>query len=485
MTSAHRFLALLSACILAPAAALAAGPYGHTILAEKTIQEIRSGATPTSAELRRLLDDPDCRRSFRGGAIAPDLAEEVHYGKTGELARNLVATARQHEAQAARDRDPAAFKRAQRELAFAYGWMSHLAADVEIHPKVNGLTGDAWSHNTTAQKAIHAAREAQLSAYLEKLYPAAANNFDVSVPYEFMASVMGTSDARLRQAMVVLKGKASAELVARSKVILSPAQLEAIWGGSVRSAMSDGRDLMARPDSVGNWDMDAGGKMSTEEFESWRNLVLKVCGGKLPPGWGAHYVDWYRQLESEWSKLKGMSEEQRLARVREIVGAAKPSAGSKPAPPKKDGRKLLTKREYYPDRKVKEEYTYYQDANGQVVRVGMDRMWHPNGKLSDEVEMVAGLIHGVWKRYYDTGELMCEETYVKGISNGPLTRFHRNGKKSEYGVTVKGNKDGVWTTWYDDGVKEGTDEYINGGRIRGKSHRWGRDGRELQLAGDW
>jgi hypothetical protein len=95
MLARTRRAALLVLVLCSPAYARAAGPVGHVILAEKTLHEIASGSIAVPADIRQALTDPECRRAFRGGAVAPDICEETsHYGKTGELARNLVETAR-------------------------------------------------------------------------------------------------------------------------------------------------------------------------------------------------------------------------------------------------------------------------------------------------------------------------------------------------------------------------------------------------------
>ncbi len=455
----------------------AAGPVGHTILAQKTINEIRAGSVPASRELKDALADPECQRAFRGGAVAPDIAEQAsHYGKTGELARNLVETAKFYLERANQSHDPKEIKRAQKQLAFAYGWLSHCAADLDIHPKVNGFTGDAWSHNDKGQKTIHAAREAQLCKYLTELYPDAAKPFDVSVPYDFMSAVTGIPEAKLRQQMGVLKGKAAAEQWAKSKVSLTREQLEAIWGPCVRASMADGRVLVGNPDRMQNWDLDCGGRMTTEEFEALRNLVLAINGGRLPPNWATSYIEWFE-------KTRGLSASARRAKLAELMGGAKSTASTGSKAEKTPG--LQTYREYYPDKKLKMEYTYYLDANGRKLQHGTTRMWHPNGKLSDEVGMVKGLIHGTWKSYYPSGELMYEHAYANGLQNGPGTRFYKSGSKESYGLYVNGKPDGVVTTWHENGQRSGVDEYDNGNRIRGKSKRWDTNGREMQLVGDW
>jgi hypothetical protein len=341
---------------------------------------------------------------------------------------------------------------------------------------VNGFTGDAWVHNDKGQKTIHAAREAQLTAYLTHLYPQASGPFDVSIPYDFLSGVTGISEARLLQSMGVLKGKAAAEQWAKSKVTLTMEQLESIWGPSVRSSLADSRTLVGNPDAMQNWDLDCGGRLSTEEFEALRKLVLELNGGTLPPGWAVSYVSWFE-------KTRGLSPAAQRAKLKELMGTAQ-ATGTKSVK-QSGGPTLQTYSEYYPNKQLKIQYTYYLDANGKRFQHGTCRMWRSNGKLSDDVPMAHGKIQGVWKAYIASGELMFEQTHFEGRLNGPAVRYYPSGQKEEYGLNVNGQKDGVWTTWHENGQKKGEDEYQNGSRIRGKSRRWDDTGRELQLVGDW
>lgn len=78
---------------------------------------------------------PDTRNAFFHGSIGPDmgyfpgadplLAELAHYARTGTFCRALVDEA---------DTDV--------ERAFAWGWVTHVLADVAIHPLVNEASGE-------------------------------------------------------------------------------------------------------------------------------------------------------------------------------------------------------------------------------------------------------------------------------------------------------------------------------------------------------
>ncbi len=76
------------------------------------------------------IASPGCVGSFYVGCLAPDIgyfpmgdslvSDLAHYIRTGDLARALVNTSRD-----------------SREVAFAWGWVSHLLADISIHPLIN------------------------------------------------------------------------------------------------------------------------------------------------------------------------------------------------------------------------------------------------------------------------------------------------------------------------------------------------------------
>ncbi|MBB4635211.1 zinc dependent phospholipase C family protein [Longimicrobium terrae] len=78
---------------------------------------------------------PEARNAFLHGSIGPDmgyfpggdslLAELAHYARTGAFCRALVDEAR-----------------TDVERAFAWGWVTHVLADVAIHPLVNEACGE-------------------------------------------------------------------------------------------------------------------------------------------------------------------------------------------------------------------------------------------------------------------------------------------------------------------------------------------------------
>ena len=89
--------------------------------------------TPARAPVS--LSRPGVEEAFLHGAMAPDMgfipgthrlvSELAHYVRPGDLARALLRTAG-----------------SAQEEAFAWGWASHLAADVAIHPLVGYAVGE-------------------------------------------------------------------------------------------------------------------------------------------------------------------------------------------------------------------------------------------------------------------------------------------------------------------------------------------------------
>ncbi len=304
--------------------ALAAGPMGHYLIAQNAMDQIRAGRAPAPAELQHLLTEAECRRAFCGGAVGPDLDEgRTHYNNTADTARRLMEAARDDMRRAGAARDNDALAKAKRELAFAYGWYSHCAADLNIHPKVNGVTGDTYRFNTPAEKGIHAAQEAQLAAYLKMVMGGPDKRYDVSIPYEFVSRVLGVSEPSLRQSASVLQGKAAGENAFGGKVTLTREQLERLWGPSVRGSVQQTLDFLADTRRMGNWDLDCG-EMSTQEFDQLRRDVIEQNGGTLPKDWGKKYLEWYR-------KLKGLRGDERMRRIGELVHGTSGSA----TPPKR------------------------------------------------------------------------------------------------------------------------------------------------------
>lgn len=103
----------------------------HLILADRVLSSWRE--RPRHAPVR--ADRPEVVEAFLHGALAPDMgfipgtdrlvSDAVHYVDTAGFTRRLLDLAR-----------------TETEEAFAWGWASHVLADVQIHPLVGRAVGE-------------------------------------------------------------------------------------------------------------------------------------------------------------------------------------------------------------------------------------------------------------------------------------------------------------------------------------------------------
>jgi hypothetical protein len=284
----------------------AAGAYGHFIIASRAIDGIMSGKQAVPDDLKAALADPECRKAYCGGAVAPDICEDAsHYGNTGDLVRAMGAKAMSNLESAKKLGDPAKIKQAQIQLAFSYGWLSHCAADVNIHPFVNAIAGDSYRYCTESQKAIHAGQEVQLDKYLAANYLKPGEKYAVTVPEDFLSEFVGLKPATLRHNLRVLNIRVTGELAGKELVYLNKDKvLKPKWDDCVKDCIRDSETLVGNPGLMGNWDLDSG-PISTNDFRDLRMLVKQANGGKLPADWSSHYLDYYRKAMDIIAKSKG------------------------------------------------------------------------------------------------------------------------------------------------------------------------------------
>lgn len=98
----------------------------HFLLASRVLDRWRE--TPSDAPF--AVADPSARSAFLYGSIAPDLgyfpagerlvSDLVHRVRSGDMARTLLATAR-----------------TELQLAYTWGWVTHLLGDLAVHPLIN------------------------------------------------------------------------------------------------------------------------------------------------------------------------------------------------------------------------------------------------------------------------------------------------------------------------------------------------------------
>lgn len=314
-----RFLRLvfLAAVALSALEASASGPIGHTIIASKAAALIRAGQLAAPLELREALKDPQGLRAYLGGAVGPDLEEPTHNGNTAAVAEHMLATAQADLAAAKRSKDPRRTKTAQEEVAFAYGWLTHSAADLNIHPVVNAATGDTYRQNNLQMKAKHGELEAAYTAYLG--HGGVLPKYQPKILLSFLHRTLGTSMESLAAEAESLRSKANAEreyAYARGRVSGFDEDFKRAEAGTMRDIAA----FTKSPKAFGNWDLDCG-RISTAEFDRLREAAIQANGGKLPDNWGALYLQWH-------AKTRGLPPTDLVEALADLIaGKSRPQPG--------------------------------------------------------------------------------------------------------------------------------------------------------------
>lgn len=297
----------------------AAGAMGHNALGSIAIDRILNGTYAAPPELKEALKDPKVRQAFLGGSVGPDLfPTRTHRGNQSGFTQQMLNNAWQQ--YKAAGNDPAQKAKAAENLAFAYGWLAHVAADLNVHPKINGIVGDTYDENNAGEKGTHAALEAQLYAYLRRV-AGIKDGFDARFPTDFIAEQLGVDPGEVKRAISRIRIIAAGEIGASNQVKLTDKQLKDAWSEAVREGMADTRRFLEKPTNFENWDLDCG-KISTEDFEWLRKAVMELNGGKLPKDWGKDYMNL-------WNQIKDLPPGDRYNRLAAAMGKPKETTTNK------------------------------------------------------------------------------------------------------------------------------------------------------------
>jgi antitoxin component YwqK of YwqJK toxin-antitoxin module len=104
----------------------------------------------------------------------------------------------------------------------------------------------------------------------------------------------------------------------------------------------------------------------------------------------------------------------------------------------------------------------------KAIQNGIHREFNKHGVLVTEGKMVDGMREGVWREYYDTGELAIMQHYVKGEPHGKFTSFHLNGAKWSEGTHNNGRCTGMFRVYNENGELVRTMNYKDGTLVEEK-----------------
>ncbi len=83
-------------------------------------------------------------------------------------------------------------------------------------------------------------------------------------------------------------------------------------------------------------------------------------------------------------------------------------------------------------------------------------------KVSEGIIDDEGNINGVWKDYYDSGELRDKGNYKNSMKSGEWTYFFKDGKTEQKGEYLRDKFEGNWLWYYPDGAVWRDENYFNG-----------------------
>jgi antitoxin component YwqK of YwqJK toxin-antitoxin module len=137
-----------------------------------------------------------------------------------------------------------------------------------------------------------------------------------------------------------------------------------------------------------------------------------------------------------------------------------------------DGRRLITKVNYFQGTRNKKTEAVYLDARS--VMTEPDDFW--TARFADYENVDEQLRHGPWKTWYSNGQVQLEGAYHNDKETGTFTWWHPNGQKAVAGEYADGLQQGSWVWWHANGQKATIGDYRQGQQV-GLWRQWDSDGR--------
>tara|TARA_Y100000739_G_C20597292_1_gene461026 strand:+ start:488 stop:1156 length:669 start_codon:yes stop_codon:yes gene_type:complete len=95
-----------------------------------------------------------------------------------------------------------------------------------------------------------------------------------------------------------------------------------------------------------------------------------------------------------------------------------------------------------------------------------EKTYYKNGNLDEEGEkLTIYRKDGVWKKYYDTGELWWTSNWENGIESGVQITYYKSGKVHWESNIINGKTEGLKKSYYENGQLRILYNYKNGKRV--------------------
>ena len=132
----------------------------------------------------------------------------------------------------------------------------------------------------------------------------------------------------------------------------------------------------------------------------------------------------------------------------------------------------MSEKNYYDNGKLKSEFE--KNDNGKLD--GIYREYYENGQLKLECTYKDGQLDGISKEYYKNNQLSCEYNFKNGQLDGLCKEYYDSGKIKEEYYCKNGEFEGIYKKYYTNGKEKSEYNYKNG-RISGI-------GKEYRINGD-
>jgi hypothetical protein len=137
-----------------------------------------------------------------------------------------------------------------------------------------------------------------------------------------------------------------------------------------------------------------------------------------------------------------------------------------------DGRRVVTKVDYYPGKKQKRTEIIY--LGPEVTQDTSDEFW--SARMAKFTSEGKNLRHGLAKAWYSNGRLESEGTYQFGKKSGTFTFWHENGQVAAAGDYRDDLPEGQWVWWHENGQRSAFGRYQDG-QLTGEWRWWAENGK--------
>ncbi|WP_248724214.1 toxin-antitoxin system YwqK family antitoxin [Seonamhaeicola sp. ML3] len=111
---------------------------------------------------------------------------------------------------------------------------------------------------------------------------------------------------------------------------------------------------------------------------------------------------------------------------------------------------------------------------------GYAREYYKSGVLKSEGNYIEQELNGIWRSYFDTGEIEWEIAYLNGYKHGVYRQFFRNGNLRLEGVNSEDKQNGIEKRFYETGYLHWEGHFLND-EFHGVWKEYDTSGKQINL----